>query len=182
MSEPLCLSIWKASGTLHSLIARHHHDISIDAHQGASPASRRNNDDLCFYRHRCINLPESKSCSYRVAMRRMATGLLCPSCSGPFRGVLPWAPRACSKRVLLAVPSSCGVVLLLIPCGSPTPRHYVWNLTRTGHHLTQGPFRTRSLHWVKSSSATEPVVAQRNSHPLSFFKRIAQHSHRSVGG
>lgn len=68
------------------------------------------------------------------------------------------------------------VVLLSIPCGSPTQRRHVWNLTRPGHHLTRGPFRTRPSHWVKSSSTTEPVVAQHNSQ-LSFFN--ASHSIRT---
>lgn len=59
MSKPLCRFFSQASGMLRLLIARHHHNVSIGARQGASLASREKRaESAVFSRHGCISLPE----------------------------------------------------------------------------------------------------------------------------
>jgi len=158
MSEPLCLSIWKASGTLYSLIARHHHDISIDAHLGASSASRRSRRSRPLPPSQMYQPAGNKILLLSSGYAEDGSASFVLAVQTPFRGVLPCAPRACSKRVLSAVRSSCVVAFTVDSLRiADATSHHVWNLTQRGHYLTLGPFRTRSTHWVKSSSATNTL-------------------------
>jgi len=105
-------------------------------------------------------------------------GLLCPSCSDPFRGVLPWAPRACSKRVLLAVQSSCVVVFTI------DSLRFADATSRMEPDLTRSPPDSRSISYPVINAGSR-AAAQQNPLSLSATAtgcRSSYASHRSVDG
>jgi len=181
MSEPLCLSNWDASGTLF-------------AHRQTPPRHlyRRTSRGLISLaaKQRSRSLLPSQMyqpCrNQNLAPIEWLCGgwprLLCPSCSDPFRGVLPWAPRACSKRVLLAVQSSCVVVFTV-----DSLRFADATSSRMEPDLTRSPPDSRSISYLVINTGSR-AAAQQNPLSLSAAatgcrSSYASHSiRRSVDG
>ena len=152
MSKPLCRFFSQASGMLRLLIARHHHNVSIGAHQGASLASREKRaESAVFSRHGCISLPEPDLTPIEWLW---GDGPWPPlsSCYRLFAGV--YRGRL-ERGVIAAVQSPCGVVIYIVNSLANNIDTICLDLTRTW-----SPSDPRS---TSCSDITPVIVQQRDS-------------------